>query len=334
MWMIQRRVLRAPEDGGDAGSAAGGSATPAAAAPTPAAAPASASAAPAAAPAAAAPSAAPAVADPAAAPAADPKGYWPEDWRKTVSKEDAKTLARLERYASPEAALHALIAAQNRIAAGELKPVLGKNATPEQVAEYRQALGIPETADKYDLGKDAAGIPADALAEILKEAHATHQTPEQVKATLRAQRSVIQGITSARAEADIKAQTDGEDALRAEWGPEFRRNISLIHGMLDGAASPALKEAILGGRLADGTPIGSSPEALKFLVGLALIQNPTGVVVPGSDGNQMQGVEDEITKIETTMRTNRAAYNKDEKLQLRYRELLGAREKMRPRAAS
>ena len=90
----------------------------------------------------------------------------------------------------------------------------------------------------------------------------------------------------------------------------------------------------MGGRLADGTPIGSSPDALKFLVGLALIQNPTGVVVPGSEANPMKGVEEELAKIDQTMKTNRAAYNKDEKMQARYRELLVAKEKLKPRASA
>ena len=340
MWK-KRHTLQRPDEGGDGGSAGGGSpaAAPAPVSAAPAA-PAAASAAPAASPAPAA--AAPAVA-PAAAPAADAKpadgkgneGYWPADWRKTVSKDDAKVLSRLERYASPEAAMQALIEAQNRISRGELAPKLGKNATPEQIKEWRAANNIPEAPDKYDLGKGATdGFQPELLAEVLNKAHATNQTPEQVKATLDAWRGIQTKVAEQRAEQDLDLQTKGEDALRAEWGPEFRRNINLIHGMLDGAATPALKESLLGGRLADGTPIGSSPEALKFLVGLALIQNPAGVVVPGAEANPLKGVDDEIGAIEKTMRTNRAEYNRDEKMQARYRELLGAREKLKPRQSA
>lgn len=264
------------------------------------------------------------------------EGYWPADWRDTVSKGDAKILARMGRYASPAAAMEALVAAQNRISAGELKPVLGKNATPEQVKEYREALGIPETPDKYDLGKDIKieGMDPTLLGEVLKEAHESNQTPDQVKATLKAWSKISQSVKEQQYESDVNIQKTSEDALRAEWGTEYRRNINIIHGMLDGAASPGLKDAIMGGRLADGTPIGSSPDALKFLVGLALIQNPTGVVVPGSEANPMKGVEEELAKIDQTMKTNRAAYNKDEKMQARYRELLVAKEKLKPRASA
>jgi hypothetical protein len=226
-----------------------------------------------------------------------------------------------------------MVAAQNRISAGELKPVLGKNATPEQIKEYREAMGIPETPDKYDLGKDIKidGINPELLGEMLKEAHDTNQTPAQVQATLKAWTKISQSVREQQFELDVNTQKTSEDALRTEWGPEYRRNINLIHGLLDSTATPGIKEAVMGGRLADGTPIGSSPEALKFLVSLALIQNPAGVVVPGSEANPMKGVEDEITKIETNMRKDRAAYNKDEKLQARYLELLTAREKIKQR---
>ena len=62
-----------------------------------------------------------------------------------------------------------------------------------------------------------------------------------------------------------------------------------------------------------------------------MIQNPAGVVVPGSHADPSKGVDDEISTIEKTMRTNRSEYNRDEKMQARYRELLGAREKLKPR---
>lgn len=329
MWKRRNLFLKPDDDAGGGGAATPAAAPAAAPVAAPAAAPAPAALAPAPAPVASAPAA-----GPAAAPAADDgKSYWPADWRKTVSKDDAKVLARLDRYASPEAAMHALIAAQNKISSGELKPTLGKDAKPEEVAEYRKAMGIPESADKYDLGNDLALDDDDkaTAAELLKAAHATNQTPEQVRATLKAIKALQQTSEETRFESDKKLIQQGEDTLRTEWGPEYRRNLNLIHGLLDGAASPGLKDAFFKSRLPDGTPIGSSPEMLKLMVSLALVQNPTGVVVPGSEANPMKGIGDEITAIEKTMRENRSAYNKDEKMQERYRQLLDAREKIKPR---
>lgn len=227
--------------------------------------------------------------------------------------------------------MQALIAAQNRISAGELKPVLGKNASAEEVTAWRKENGVPETADKYNLGIKVDGLDQELLSRVYKAAHESNQTPEQLTSTMKAWKTVAETMAEKRAATDAQVQKDSEDTLRAEWGTEFRRNINLVHGMLDGATTPELKDKLLGGRLADGTPIGSSPEALKFLASLALIQNPTGIVVPGGEGNPMKGLEEEIGSIEKTMRENRGAYNKDEKLQARYRDLLGAREAMKPK---
>lgn len=262
-------------------------------------------------------------------------GYWPDDWREKASKGDAKLTARFSRYANPEAALTALIAAQNRISSGELKSVLGKDAKPEEIAAWRAEQGIPETPDKYDLNLgDGLVVGADdkpMVDQFLKAAHDSNQTPDQVKATLKSYYAVNERITADRVEKDRQIQEETTETLRADWGPEFRRNINLVHGLFDATASPELKQAFLGGRLADGTPIGSSPEALKMLLGLALVNNPAGTVVPGGSGNLPQAVDDEIGKIEKTMKENRGAYNKDEKMQARYRELLGAREQLNKR---
>lgn len=236
----------------------------------------------------------------------------------------------MQRYASPEAALSALVAAQNRIATGELKPVLGKNATPEQLAEYRSAMGIPEAPDKYDLGKDVKIDDKEMplMSKLFAAAHGTNQTPEQVKSIVGAWRAVQTEATEAQHARDEASKETATDTLRAEWGPEFRRNINLINGLLDGSGSQALKDQLLEARLPDGTKFGNSPDVMKLLVGLALVQNPTGVVVPGGSGDPQGGIQEELAKISKMRNENREAYNKDAKTQARERELIGAAQKM------
>lgn len=270
---------------------------------------------------------------PAAAPAApnpdDKAGIWPTAWRETYSKEDAKKLEKLQRYASPEAAFDALFAAQQKISSGELKPVLRKDATPEQLADWRKAHGVPETPGKYELKGIAIDEAEKPMFEaIFKAAHETNQNHDQVTAIAKTWGEVKRQAFEAQAVSDQAVAKTSEDALRAEWGPEYRRNVNLINGLLDGTGSAAMKEKLLTGRLADGTPIGSSPEALKMLLGLALKDNPTGVVVPGGHANVGQAVEDEIASIEKLMRTDKKAYYAKEE---RYRFLIEAREKMKPR---
>lgn len=247
---------------------------------------------------------------------------WPKDWREKAAGGDAKKLGRLSRYASPQALADALIAAQNRISAGDLKPVLKKDATEDQVKEYREAMGIPETADKYDLKDFEIGEEDKPLIDaFLVKAHATNQTPEQVKAGVESYYAIVEQIADKRRAQDSTIQKESEDALRKEWGDDFRNNVSLVNSMLDGAPQ-GLKDRLMLGRMSDGTPIGSDPDMLRYLLGLELERNPTATVVAGAGGNMKETVEDEIKQIETLMSKDRKAYNKDEKLQSRYRQLL------------
>ena len=250
----------------------------------------------------------------------DAAGDWPADWRDKLSGGDAKVLSRLSRYASPKALADALLNAQNKLAS--TRPILGKDATPEQIKEYREALGVPETADKYDLADLNISDKDKPLVDAyLAKAHATNQTPEQVRAGIESYMEMAQTVTQQLHEKDAAARQGSEDALRGEWGNDFRRNISLINSFLDNAPQ-GLKDKFLQGRLADGTPIGSDPDTLRWILQMEMERNPTGTVVPGAGANMAQSVDDEIKKIETFMSTDRKAYNKDEKMQQRYRDLL------------
>lgn len=283
----------------------GGGTTTVDAAPAVAAAPA----APAAAPATPAASAAPAApapgpaAAPAPAPAApaepDKPGDWNEKWRELMASGDEKELKQLERYGSPIDVWKKARELERRQSAGELKPALPKKPTPEQLKEWRAAHGVPEDPSGYALPDEAKkGIDESIVAEVLKDAHATNQTPEQVKATLDGVRRAAVALAESRAESDIDFQKDAEDELRGEWGTEFRRNISLVHQLLDSTAEPALKEQLLQGRLADGRPIGSHPGMLRMLLGLALQANPAGTLTPGAGADPVKGMREELTKLQ------------------------------------
>lgn len=303
MWKL-KHVLRSPDDDGSGGPAA----------PTP----------------------APAAASPAApAPVDDSKpGYWAQDWRERLAGTDDKALAQLKRYASPEDVWKKARALEVERSSGRLKPVLEKDSTPEQLAEYRKAWGIPEAADKYDLtGVSVDDADKPLLGKVFAELHGAHATTDQAKAVAKAWATVKSEALASQHAKDTETQKKTEDELRGEWGTEYRRNMSLVTQLLDGNGDQKTIDNFLRGRLADGTPIGSSATALKLLLGVALKSNPTGTVVPSGGGDPAASIESEIATIEKTMRENRKAYNNDEKMQERYRTLIDARETMRSRRA-
>lgn len=249
-------------------------------------------------------------------------GYWPEDWRDRGSKGKDKRLSQLARYASPEAAMDALFAAQDRIRSGELMPRLGKNPSADEIKEWREANGIPESADKYDFGKDFKVEEADKpLVDLLKKAgHASDQTPKQVAATIGALKNVTKALNDQRAAADSQLKEACEESLRSEWGGEFKKNVNLIHGLLDfTGGAKGVRESMLNARMPDGKKVGDSPEAMRLLLNVAMIQNPTGVVVPGGTGATGEGLKGELDKLQKI-----PAAKKSEAQSQRERDLIGA----------
>lgn len=274
---------------------------------------------------------------PAAPPAGDPPpaaGDWPEDWRTKYSQDPA-VLKRLERYASPKAAIDALFAAQTRISKGDLLPTLKENATPEDVAEYRTAHGIPLEATGYEINLPNGLVIGDAdkpvVDEFLARAHAQNMHPSQVNDALGWYFDKQEQARVAQEARDTEHRMATEDELRAEFGPDYRLNVKLAHEILSSAPGD-LSDKLLGGRLADGKLIGNDPDVVRWLTKLSRELNPVATVVPGSGTNAVQAVESEMASMKKLMGDRNSEYWKGPlaaKHQARYKQLVEAVQKGR-----
>lgn len=254
---------------------------------------------------------------------------WPDDWRNRYAGEDVKKMERLNRYASPAAAFDALLSLQSKIGAGELRSKLPDNATKEQVAAWRSENGIPESPDKYDLADVKVSAEDKAMVDgFLAKLHGANAPAAVAKEAVAWYYDEAERRTEERLNKDKQIAMTSEDALRAEWGDEYRTNVNMANGLLE--TIPAdVRNLFRTGRLGDGTPIMSSPNVLKALVSWSRQINPVTTVVPNAGANIGSAIEDEIKAIEHTMKTDRKAYNEDDKMQSRYRELLDARSRIK-----
>ena len=75
----------------------------------------------------------------------------------------------------------------------------------------------------------------------------------------------------------------------------------------------------------EGRAIMNIPEVLQGLAEVARKLNPVAQLAPSTGRTPSETLDDEIAGIEKVMREDRKAYNKDEKMQARYRELLQIR---------
>jgi hypothetical protein len=229
----------------------------------------------------------------------------------------------------------ALIAAQNKIASGSLKTALPADPTPEQLTEWRAENGIPESPDKYDTtlpdGMTIGEFDKPIVDEFVKSAHEQNLTPGQVKSTLAWYfKNQEQQLAELR-QSDAAFSSESTEALRQEWGSEYRLNMNLVDGLLSQAPEGG-KDLLLGARLADGTPLGSNPKILRFLANLAREVNPTATVVHGSGTNAVQAIESELASITKLMGDRTSEYWKgpnSAKMQARYRELVTVQDKVK-----
>jgi len=253
-----------------------------------------------------------------------------------------KRPATLQRYQSPAAVLDALFAARQRIDSGELKSALPKDATPEQITEYRKANGIPDKPEGYlaDLPKEIKieDWNRDAVKAFTEAMHKVHASPEIVRAALAWQNANEDHQIDQRVAADQTLQRETEDALRAEWGNEYRSNINHIHSFLDATAPADVRDRLLDARTADGKPLVGTPEVVRWLAGLARARMPVGSVKgAGAGGDVGANVETRIGAIEKLIADSNSEYWKGAKassMQQEYRDLVDARERVKARTAA
>lgn len=261
------------------------------------------------------------------------------DWRKEIAGDNGEWLKTLERFASPKAMFESYQAMRAKMSSGELRDVkpFPAKGTPEEQAAWRRENNLPTKPEEYDLKFEDGLVIGDedkpGVDSFLKAAHAANYTPAQAKEAVKWYFDQKDAEAEARQNADKEIAQKTQDALRAEWGGEYRTNMNGIHALLD-TAPAGVKDKMMNGRLADGTPIMSDPDTLRFLTGMYRQINPVSTVVPhGDDASMARSIDDEIKSIKEVMTKDRPKYNKDEKMQKRYRELLSAKERMGKKAA-
>ena len=276
-------------------------------------------------------------------PPADPKPEpfkWPDNWRQQIasglagSNKDlvGKYQKQLEQFLDPIAVYKQNVELRRKMDSGELKKALPDKATPEDIAAYRKANGIPETPDKYDIkpeGVWAEESNKERLNDVLKFAHENNLPPQAAKSMLDFMAKGHQSALDALAERDEKERSETEESLRAEWGQDYKPNMNLLSSLLDGEEE-GFKEDLFNARLPDGSKLINDVGFNKLLVRLAREINPVGAIMP-SGTTDAKSIDDEID----SLRKLQASDPKEfwgEKVQKRLLELQGAKERISKKA--
>ena len=264
---------------------------------------------------------------------------WGDDWRARLAGGDAEELKRLERFQGPENVYRSYRELEARMSRGELKPVLPKDATPEEQARWRTEAGLPAKAEDYKItlpeGRKPPAEDDAFLTAFKKSAHEANYTQAQVDNAVRSFYAEVDRQEQAMTAAEKAAETAAEDALRKDWGNDYRTNKNMAEALL--ARAPAgFRDRFMNGYLADRTPIRASPDAWKWLVQIEREINPASTVVPNTGGDLGKTIDAEITELKKQMGAPRgsADWKKywEEGGEARYRQLITAKEKVAARS--
>jgi hypothetical protein len=206
-----------------------------------------------------------------------PSGDGEADWRKAFLDADPDLGKTLARFKGPEEFVKSYSELRAKLSAPREAPTLPEDATDEQIAEYREAMGVPAegTREAYGVAAPEGYVMAEAeqaaLDEFVKSMHGQHMPPAAVKAAtdqfFRAQMDVQEALRTQ----DVERRKEWSAQLKSEFGKDTQAKLAagstIFDQMCDG--DDRVKSEILQARLPSGGFIGDHPIFAKAMIDLA-----------------------------------------------------------------
>lgn len=236
------------------------------------------------------------------------KDYWKEDWREKIAGEDEKLLKELSKHKSPAELANAYRELQKKFSSTRPLPELPKDASPEQVKEYREQLGIPEKWQDYDTNLENGVVIGEAdrpiVEKMLEKFHERNVKPSEVKAVLQDYFNMVNDMEVERLQTQKNSTSEAEQALQKEWGTSYKQNIASVVNLLKGQLGEEGLAKLNGATFADGSPVINDVSLMKWFGNLAAKSgiggNSTITPSPSTDLVSLKGRQAEIDKIFAT----------------------------------
>lgn len=227
-----------------------------------------------------------------------------EDWadiRARIAGDDEKLNKRLSRYSTLDDYIKAGYEAQNKLSSIKAVTPPTAESTPEEVAEYRKAMNVPENPDGYDIKLPDGLVLGDADKPIADKfmaiAHKNNLPGNVVNEIIAQQLQLQEEAIDAQLAADAEGHNAAMETLRSPevWGSEFNKNRNMINNLLNSAPN-GVGEMIQGARLPDGSPLADNVDVLVWLNGISRTLNPTATL---TDGNRTLSTDQMTSELNT-----------------------------------
>jgi hypothetical protein len=255
----------------------------------------------------------------------------PDDWRQQIAGEDKAKLNQLQRLGDFGAFADTYFESQNKIRSGQIGALQapGEDATPEELTEYRDAIGVPATADAYEMTLTDGLVIGEAdqpmMTAVYEAAHAANVPTAQVNAMANALFKAREIESQTLATKQEQYRVDATQVLKQTWANGYTTNMSMISNVIINSLPEAVREQFTNAVMPDGRALLNSPEVLVAMADWARKIDPAATVVT-NDPNPAKTIDNELKALKAKMGTSE--WFKDEAAQQRYRDLLDAKEKM------
>lgn len=245
-------------------------------------------------------------------------GDEPASWRQAISGGDEKMLETLSRFKTEADFGKSYMELRQKLSQGPSLPTLPENATPEQIADYRQAIGAAETPDQLrealvaPEGYEISEVEKAMIGDFAQEMHAANIPVEHAKAAtdffFKAQAADMQAAN----QLDIDRAKEWQMSHEKELGSDYQTILSSAEAYLTNrfGDNAEAKQELLNARLPGGGRLGDNPAFINMVADLAM-QNGYGDRIEANEIEAAGGkpLAQQVAEIEKLAMTDRATYD-------------------------
>jgi len=267
------------------------------------------------------PAPAPKVADPAADPAASFLKL-----RETVADKALRNV--VDRFASLTDIAKAVV--DLRTDNSQRVKVPAADASEEDRAKFRKALGVPDKADGYKIelpeGVEMTDADKVVLEAVLPIAHANGVPAAALNGFVSEFLGLQNEMQAAAVQQIEKFGKDAETALKREWGGDYETNMNLANRVGEALGGPQFKEFLNTTPLATGGMLGDHPVLARFLASLGR-RADEGDLMLGATREEKSSIQTELDALNKAVPPGTAGYTEkshQDRLAKLYGQLHGA----------
>jgi len=211
-----------------------------------------------------------------------------DTWQTRYLSDDLKENATLQKFKDVEGLGTSYLAMQEMI--GSRAKIPTDESSEEEVSEFYNKLGRPETPDKYEIDIPGGVGTDDEINHFFSAAHKSGLTNRQAQDALNYFHTMNENYKVDMDATMQKARTDAETTLKKEWGPgQYDKNLAVSRRAFNRFADDGLR------RIVDESGMSNNVSMIKFLHKIGVAFSDPNM---GGTGRDSSSLDSDSAKLE------------------------------------